>query len=221
MGISRGVQLALRLWRARIRCDTEQCGQSIPMSSSLSRVHRNKRTKGTSAMKKIVVIGLMLMACVTVQASPWTLGAAGNQDAFSVIGGIRPGADAKTEYRVSLNYYDGLKPDTHQAIGLALGATYDVISEANIPFEFPWGIGKGNLKATGYLGGEVGFLVNVKGKAEYDAVAAGIVGVSVGDQENRLGVELLVPVDSDAAPQLLADMDDIGTVRLIFVHRFK
>jgi hypothetical protein len=166
----------------------------------------------------LVVVLVALMAC-PVMAYQYTAGVAGNQDQAAVIFGVRPNSDARTEYRVCLNYWDGIRDGTQEAIGVIVGATYDVIDDVNMPFDFPWGLGGGQLKVRGYLGVGAGTVVNTHGTSEWDALAVGIIGASIGDAVNRIGVEAVIPVDP-ALTSILANMDDISTLRIVAMHKW-
>jgi hypothetical protein len=171
-------------------------------------------------MKRLwLIVLVLLIGCLPVVAKPvWTVGAVGNGDEFGVIGGVRPSAEAKTEFRVEMLYLDGIRENTQTAMSGAVGATYDVF-DGNVPFSFPFGLAKGTVDIRGYFGGEVGIVGNIKGPTNYDAVAAGIVGVSVGDTVNRVGVEALLPLRI-ASWTDLANLDDTSVFRIVLVHRF-
>jgi hypothetical protein len=170
-------------------------------------------------MRKWIAALVIVALCGLCEAKAvWTAGTVGNGDEFGVIGGVRPSADAKTEYRVEVLYLDGIRENTQRAFCGALGATYDVI-DTNTPFAFPWGLAKGTVALRCYLGGCAGLVGNIEGATNYDALAAGLAGVSMGDAVNRIGVEALLPVRLSSWNQL-ANLDDTSVLRAVIIHRF-
>jgi hypothetical protein len=93
------------------------------------------------------------------------------------------------------------------------------VIDTNTPFTFPWGIAKGTVALKCYLGGCAGVVGNIEGATNYDALAAGIAGVSMGDSVNRIGVEALLPVRIASWNQM-ANLDDTSVLRIVLVHRF-
>jgi hypothetical protein len=169
-------------------------------------------------MKKCLVVLVMVVALSGLaQARVYTLGVGGNDDQAFVLAGVRPDAASPTEFRLTFSYLDGIRENTEAGVTFTGGVTYDVIHAAEVPFEFPWGVGKGTLKLDGYLGGEAGLGVNTEGRSNYDAVANAIIGVGLGDAANRASVEGVVG-PKDWTNFLNADNTKI--LRLVFVHRF-
>jgi len=147
---------------------------------------------------KAVVLASVVVAlmgrCVDVQAKSWPMTVIGNGDQIAVGIGLRPGdAAGRSEVGLRLGWTDGLDGD-QEAVKLAAYATWDVLKDVDLPFVMPFGLGGGNIKATGYLGALVGVLANTKGETDLDAVAAGLVGVSMGDERIRVSLEYQLPV---------------------------
>jgi hypothetical protein len=170
-------------------------------------------------MKLFVSLFLVILPILPAIASPLTVGVAGNNDQAALLLGVRPSADSRTEYRLELGFYDGIQDGMAEAIGLSASVTYDVI-DANVPFDFPFGLGKTATLVRGFIGGKVGGVVNLQGPSEYDVLAAGIVGISIGDETNRVELRATPPLDP-ALWKKLADMDNTSVLSLALIHRFK
>lgn len=175
-------------------------------------------------MKKFVLLPLYLLLIFLsgqAWAKPvWTTGVGFSDDQGAAIVGIRPDPNARSEYRVEIDYYDGIRQDTQEGIGLMAGVTYDVIQDLEVPLKFP-GLGEIKIKVDGYLGGDGGLVANLQGKENYDAIVRGILGLGIGDQHNRAAVEFLLPVTKILDWDNLGNLDDTKQIRLVFVHRWK
>jgi len=170
-------------------------------------------------MKRMACLCVLFCLVGVVSGEPWTLGVAGNDDSISVLGGVRPTPHARTEFRVEFGYLDGISGGKVEAVMLGVGATYDALQDVNLPFEFPFNLGSAVIKMTGYIGGTVGVCANIHGQTDYDAIALAIVGVSAGDERNRLGLELSLPLNKELWSGL-ADLENMSNLRLVLIHRF-
>lgn len=153
----------------------------------------------------LVIVMAAGMAQANVQdllAKPWSFAAVGNSDQLALRAGLRDGAG---EVGLEGLWLDGLRVD-QEAVGLSVYGTWDAIDRVPIPFTLPFGVGGGEVTATGYLGCKVGALANVKGHTDFDATAAGIVGLRFGSERVLVGLEWQAAVTQDMW-SVMADTD--------------
>lgn len=142
--------------------------------------------------------------------------ALGNDQTLCVRAGWRPGA--RTEFGLEGLWADGVGDDTSEALGAAVYATYDVLSEQTariLSVEIP---------TTIYVGVKAGALFPTEGDGDtqdVDATAALISGVHFGSERVRLGMEAPLYAPNEwLGWQEFTELDDSARILVMAQLRF-
>lgn len=163
----------------------------------------------------VVLLAMMVGPAMAVAIPPLTGTLLGNNDQLELRVGYRPDA-GKSEIGLSGLWMDGLN-GTVEGYGLAAYATYDVISNLEIPWTLPWITTTGKLLADGYLGARVGFITPRDGEFDPDASAALLGGIRFGGPKVQIGVEYQANLTKDLWSSL-ADVSDSRVVASVSYH---
>ena len=148
-------------------------------------------------MKNMMIVLVLCLAGVAGAVdSQWTVTAVGNDDEIALRAGFRPGDDGRGEIGIEGLWTDGIRTG-EEAVGCSAYGTWDLMDKVTLPWTLPFGMGGGSLVMSSYVGAKLGVLVNSPGPSDYDAQAAGLLGLRYGNDHVRLGLEVQVPVTEE------------------------
>lgn len=168
-------------------------------------------------MKKLLsvaIIALTLASAASAQSWYGQVLGGGN----SLEGRVLVSPSARAKAGLAVGWADGLDGNK-EALQCAAVGTWDILQDVNLPFVLPFGSGQGTIKASTYLGVEIGAIRSVHGDPSYAATAAGLIGLVVGEPAMQIGVEYCAAV-SDHTWSALADGPG-SSVRMFVAYRFK
>ena len=167
-------------------------------------------------MITVIAVAMLCLPAIAGAANTYSGQILGGGD--SVEGRVLLGPCERGKVGLGICWTDGLH-GSQEAIQVAVVGLWDVVKDVNLPFVLPFATGVGTIKASGYIGAEIGALTPTHGEAQFDTTAAGLVGLVIGDPSMQIGVELAGAL-TDRFWSALADTPG-SQVRFFIAYRFK